>query len=344
MNRYARAALNAYLARQAHIHGVSDINHTFAVEPSVQQTIEQKILESSSFLQAINVVPVDEMEGEKLGLGSSGPNASRTNTQTKDRQTRDIAKLDNKGYKLVQTNFDTHTRYNTIDTWAKFPQFQAMVRNVGIEQQALDRIMIGWRGTSIAADTDLNANPLLQDVNIGWLQHIRTDAQEQVLNVDTAQIGANGVYKNLDALVYDAYETNIKQRYRNGVAFVAILGEELLKDKYFPLVNNNDKPTEINALDMIISQKRIGYLQAVQVPYFPKRSILITPLSNLSIYYQNGKRRMKIEDNARRDQIETYESSNEGYVVEMYERCTLIENITFEDDASGSGEGESEGA
>lgn len=335
MNRQTRAALAAFMNRQAQLHGVSDLAHTFAVEPSMQQTIEQKIMESSSFLQAINVVGVDEMQGEKLGLGSSGPLASRTDTKTKDRQTSDIATLDNQGYQLVQTNFDTHIRYATLDAWAKFPQFQAMVRNVGIEQQALDRIMIGWHGIKIEKDTNPATYPLLQDVNKGWLQHIREDADEQVLDVANEKIGANGsVYKNLDALVYDAYETNIKQRYRNGVQFVAILGEELLKDKYFPLVNNNnDKATEINAMDMIISQKRIGYLQAVQVPFFPARSILITPLNNLSIYYQNGKRRMKIEDNAKRDQIETYESSNEGYVVEKYERSVLIENIKFAGEA-----------
>ena len=331
MDRYTQAALDAYMDQQARNHGVRDVSRAFTVEPSMQQKIENKILESSSFLRAINVVPVTELAGEKIGLGSSGPIAGRTDTTTKDRETRDIITLDGKGYLAVKTNFDSHVRYETLDTWAKFPDFQQRVRKVGIDQQALDRIMIGWNGVSIAKDTNPAINTMLEDVNKGWLQHIREDADEQALDVSTEPIGAAGsAYKNLDALVYDAYQTNIKQHYRNGVQMVAIMGEELLHDKYFPLINNNDKPTEINALDMIISQKRIGNLQAVQVPYFPSRAILITPLNNLSIYYQNGKRRMRIIDNPKRDMIQTFESSNEGYVVEMYERCVLIEGIKFD--------------
>lgn len=45
---------------------------------------------------------------------------------------------------------------------------------------------------------------------------------------------------------------------------------------------------------MIISQKRIGGLQAVRAPYFPDNALLITRLDNLSIYWQNETRRRHI--------------------------------------------------
>ena len=49
------------------------------------------------------------------------------------------------------TEFDTHLGYAKLDAWAKFPNFQAMVRDVIVRQQALDRMMIGFNGTSAAA-------------------------------------------------------------------------------------------------------------------------------------------------------------------------------------------------
>lgn len=331
MENQTRIAFAKYQARQAQLNGVTDVSKKFTVEPSVQQKLENKIQESSAFLKQINIIGVDEMQGEKLGLGVSGPIAGRTDTSTKDRQTRDITTLDKQGYKLVQTNFDSHIRYPTLDVYAKFPDFQTRVRAVGIERQALDRIMIGFNGTTAAANTDPTTNPLLQDVNVGWLQHMRTDAPAQVkASANKIKADGTGDYKNLDALVFDVFNTNIEERYRNNVAFVAIMGSNLLQDKYFPLVNNNDKPTEMLSADLIISQKRVGNLQAVTVPFFPANAILITPLNNLSLYYQNNKRRMMIVDNPKRDRIETYESSNDGYVIETNERAALIENIAIE--------------
>lgn len=42
------------------------------------------------------------------------------------------------------------------------------------------------------------------------------------------------------------------------------------------------------AADLIISQKRLGGLQAIRVPFFPDNTILITRLDNLSLYWQDG--------------------------------------------------------
>ncbi len=67
---------------------------------------------------------------------------------------------------------------------------------------------------------------------------------------------------------------------------VVICGRELLSDKYFPLVNKEQENSEKLAADMIISQKRMGGLQAVRAPFFPPNALLITRLDNLSIYWQ----------------------------------------------------------
>ena len=56
---------------------------------------------------------------------------------------------------------------------------------------------------------------------------------------------------------------------------------------------------------------------------------MVTTLDNLSIYYQEGARRRTIVDNAKRDRIENYESSNDAFVVEDYGRGCIAQNIAF---------------
>ena len=331
MQNNTRLVYNQLLDRLGELNGVPSAREQFAVEPSVQQTLETKIQESSEFLGKVNIIGVTEMKGDKLGLGVSGPIASRTNTDAADRQPRSVETLDERGYECKKTNYDTFIKYATLDAWAKFPDFQTRVRDVIVKRQALDRMVIGFNGTSAAANTDLVANPLLQDVNIGWLEHIRQDAAARVLDsgaaADKVMVGDSGDYKNLDALVYDAYQTLLDPWFRNDGGLVAIVGRNLMHDKLFPLVSEPGAPTEMLAADIVRSQRRLGGLPGVTVPYFPENKVLITRYDNLSIYWQQSARRRTLVDNAKRDRIENYESSNDAYVVEDYGLCALIENI-----------------
>lgn len=61
----------------------------------------------------------------------------------------------------------------------------------------------------------------------------------------------------------------------------------------------------------------------------PANAILITRLDNLSIYYQDGGMRRSVIDNPCRDRIETYQSSNDAYVVENHDGAALVENIVL---------------
>lgn len=334
MRNDTRQQFNAYQEQLARLNGIPDASAKFSVEPSVQQTLETKIQESSEFLGRINVLGVHELKGEKVGIGVSGPIASRTDTANTDRATRDVSSLSADQYECQQTNYDTHLRYALLDAWAKFPDFQTRVRDVIIKRQALDRICIGFNGTSVAATTNLATNALLQDVNIGWLQQYRAHAaarvmSEVVADSDKIKVGGTGAdYANLDALVMDAVAAMIEPWYQEDPGLVAILSRDLLHDKYFPLVNKDQGAQDALATDIIISQKRVGGLQAVRVPYVPAGTILITKLDNLSIYYQDSARRRLIVDNPKRDRIENYESSNDAYVVEDYGAGCVLENIT----------------
>ncbi|KWI27899.1 capsid protein [Burkholderia ubonensis] len=336
MRNDTRVAFNAYTAHIAKLNGVQDATTKFSVDPSVQQTLEQKIQASSAFLQSINMIGVDEQSGAKIGLGVGQPIASTTDTTTKDRTPVDPTNLDSNGYQCTQTNFDTAIPYARLDAWAKFPDFQTRIRDAIVKRQALDRICIGFNGTSRAATSDRAKNPLLQDVNVGWVQKIRANAPDRVMHEGATGsgkvkvgTGAGNDYKNIDALVYDALEM-LDEWYREDPSVVVVLGSGLLHDKFFPFINGANVATEAAALDLVVSAKRVGGKQAVSAPYFPANSVLITRLDNLSLYFQNSARRRTIVDNAKRDRIENYESSNDAYVVEDYGCATVVENIEIQ--------------
>ncbi|EKF65175.1 phage major capsid protein, P2 family [Serratia plymuthica A30] len=340
MRKQTRFKFNAFMSRLAELNGVDtgDLDKKFSVEPSVTQTIMTRVQDSSSFLTRINIVPVPEMKAEKIGLNVSGTIASNTDTAGGDeRETADFATLDAEGYFCQQVNYDFHIRYNTLDLWARYQDFQTRLRDAIVKRQALDRIMIGFNGTHRAKTSNRIKFPLLQDIAPGWLQKYRENAPSRVMNKVVAEdgsvvseklrVGAGGDYANLDALVMDATNNLIAPWYQEDPELVVICGRQLLADKYFPLVNQEQPNTEAMAADLIISQKRIGNLPAIRVPYFPADSLLITRMDNLSIYWQEDTHRRHMVENSKRDRIENYESINEDYVVEDYACGALVENI-----------------
>ena len=338
MRNETRRKFNAYMAQQARLNGVDSAGQQFAVEPSIQQTLESKVQESSALLQRVNMIGVDELKGEKVDLGVTGPIAGRTNVNNGDRQTRDVKALEADGYECVSTEFDTHVGWGTLDAWAKFPDFQTRLRDQILRRQALDRLMIGWNGRSAAANTDLSANPMLQDVNIGWLQKYRNNAVTRVMAEgkvagEITYGDPSADYKTLDALVYDITWELLDEWHRNDPDIVAMTSRDLMHDKYFPLVNDYDAPTERNALDLIMTTKRMGGHAAAGAPYMPQHTILATPFDNLSLYWQIDSRRRYLVDEPKRKRIENYDSSNDAYVVEDYGRGVLIENVYAYDEA-----------
>ncbi|WP_265693750.1 phage major capsid protein, P2 family [Providencia rustigianii] len=341
MRKETKVKFNGYMTRLGEIYGVQPQEFAASkveITPSAAQKLESKIQLSAVFLTKINIVPVKDQVGEKIGIGIGSTVAGTTDTTKQDREPTDPTQLAKQGYHCRQTNFDTAIRYEKLDMWAMFEDFQRRIRDAIIQRQALDRIMIGFNGTSRAATSDRKVNKLLQDVNVGWLHKIRLEAPDHVLGSSTdkdtnkitpepIKVGIGEDYENLDALVMQAVDHAISEVYADDTDLVVICGRSLLADKYFPIVNRDQANTEALAADVIISQKRLGGLPAVRVPYFPKNGMLITRLDNLSIYWQIESRRRQVVDNAKRDRIENYESVNEDYIIEDYDCVALIENI-----------------
>lgn len=367
MLNITRALFNAYVSQIAMLNGVPDATDKFSVDPVVEQRLEAKMAESSEFLSAINLIPVINQTDVSLGLGTTRTIAGRTDTSgAGERDATDpTGSSQINSYTCRKTDFDWAMRYALLDAWRHRPEFQTLMRDAILAQQARDRIMIGWNGTSVAATTDRVANPLLQDVNEGWLFKIRNRAPAQVFNDGSLTVKTNGTnnaalkaiyikpgvelfdaaaaynvdggsahavadYSSLDALVLDA-KRMLPEWYRTRTDLVVIVGQDLVDDKYFTIAQKTGATaTEVEATDRIIrSTKQLGGLEAVMVPFFPAKDILITTLSNLSIYVQEGTRRRQLADEPKKDRIANYESVNEDYVVEDYELVVLVENIVI---------------
>lgn len=340
MKKETKIKFKALVAGIALAYGADEVTEQFAATPSVAQTLQDKITQQVDFLQQINVLAVDEIKGEKIIGSANSPVTGRTDTDNNDRQTKDVLGLDTKAYELFKTESDVHIKYITVDSWAKFPDMAERYDSYVKKMMALDRIRIGFYGTSVAASTDLVANPNLEDVNKGWFQHVRDEAPAQILveggTVGQIRIGPSGDYENLDAAVNDI--TNlIGEVHQESGDLVVIVGRELLADDKARLYTaQGQTPTEKSKVQDQQVIGTYGGLPAYKVPLFPARGILVTSLKNLSIYYQSDSWRRKIEDNAKRDRVEEYNSRNEAYVVEDYEKFAAVEfaNVRIWDGAA----------
>lgn len=332
MRNETRVVFNSLLAHVAKLNGVSSATESFNVNPSVQQKLETAIQESDDFLKRINMFPVNDQEGEAIGLGVNGPTASRTNTAGGNRRNpANVAALKKDAYSCKKTDFDTAFPYAQLDAWAKFPNFQVLLAESIAQRQGLDRIMIGFNGTSAAVSTDRAANPLLQDVNIGWLQKIRTSAPDRVIAegavAGKVTIGATGDYKTLDGLVFDAVQL-LDPWHRKRKDLVVIVDRALLHEKQLAAVEKGAASNqEENAAEEILTKGRLGGLPIEDVPFFIDGAVLITTLSNLSIYWQEKARRRHMKDEPEFDRVADYQSSNDAYVVEDFGLVALVENI-----------------
>lgn len=323
----------------ARANGVADVSKKFSLSPAVEQVLVEKQTESVEFLGRINVVPVTAQTGEKLGFGVNSPIASRTDTSAKDaqgaemeRQTTDLSSMDSDPYACVQTNFDSHLGYAKMDSWARAGNLAVMYRRAVVKRLALDRMMIAWNGDHAAKTTNRPQFPLLQDTNIGWLEKTRLNRPSQIMGFDSAgvpdgveyRLGDGGTYKNLDALVFDLASALLEPWFVGGDDLVCLLGRELWVYHGLKQFEANVLAQDKAALATWIAAQTVGGLPAMMPPFLPPRAVVVTSLDNLSLYYQSGAVRRAIYDNAKKDRVEEYLSSNDAYVVEDYGKFAAL--------------------
>ncbi len=333
LSKLGRTAMFNLISNTAKAYGVQP-GETYAAEPSVAQTLNDKIIEDGNWLlPMINILGVGELKGEKILMGLTSSVTSRTDTSgSGERTPRNLLGLDPKGYELEPTDSDVAILYSQIDAWAKFPDFADRYGRMVRRSIGNDRVKIGWHGTSAAATTDIQANPNMEDVNKGWLQHLReyNGGEQVVIGDGTTPIQLGGAeFPNLDTLVFDALN-RIEVQHRDDPDLVVMISRDVMqaaKGAYFEAQGNTPTEKEKTRERMVV--ETYGSLPAYVPPFFPEGTILVTSFENLSIYYQEDSWRRQIVDKPSKNRYENFNSRNEGYVLEHEGKASLIEGITF---------------
>lgn len=331
MQKHTKEKLSAYVKTVAAQNDTDDATEKFNVTPNGTQKIIAAIRESNWFLKRINVVSVKNQKGESIGLSVTGMIAGRTDTSgDNERKPKDYSSLGAMPYMCEQTNFDTAVRYAKLDAWAHHKNFNALLSKANREQIDANKITVGWYGTSVAANTDPQANPNGEDVNKGWYQAMREHNAARLIKqgevANEIRIGEGGDFVNLDVAVLNTKHL-LHDAVENDANLIAIIGSDLLayeKAKFYDAHGNT--PSEKSKIQEAQVIGTYGGLPAVKVPGFPSTGIMVTSYDNLSIYIQEGSVRRSVgKKNDAKDQIENFESMNMAYVIEELGKAAAVE-------------------
>lgn len=332
MRADTRVLYNAYCANVAKLNGVASVSEKFAASEPVEQRVNNMIFEDVAFLSRIQQLSIDVLRTEPISTRFPDMIGSRTDTSgAGERAGTAIQNPDSIFIDLVQHNYDVKITYKQLDTWRKLgiPKKWAAAL---IHSIALTRLMVGFNGESAAATTDPVANPLGQDINIGWLKFIETHAPENFMTEvvgesGAIQLGDGGDFPNLNHFVHSLYDV-IEAKYRSK-DMVAVIGHDLVSyDVNLRFEKWGDRPTEQGQIMNL--ERRYGNLNSMVVPGFPAKGLMITELENLQHYRQNGSARRNIKEVPEKDCIVDFNSMNEAFGLEEVKAAAAVKaaNVT----------------
>ena len=182
MKERTKKLIAAYTTAVAKQNNVDNSTEKFNVTPAATQRIIAAARESNWFLSKINIIPVKNQNGEALSLGVSGMIAGRTNTKIGNkRKTRSVHNMQPMPYFCIQTNFDTHIRYDQLDAYSHLKNFNKIISQQTREQIGENKLSIAFYGKTAETDTDPEKKPNGEDVNKGWIQALRDHNPAAVL-------------------------------------------------------------------------------------------------------------------------------------------------------------------
>lgn len=346
MDNDTRKKVNKWFGALAGAYGIGpeviERAQQFAATPKVEQILLKAWRAQSVFLQKINVRSVRQITGKKLGMSANQAIASNTDTSgAGSRSPKNILGLSVDEYKCEKTNYDTFIPYDDLDEWSEFSEFKKLLQECIDATIANNKLMIGWYGESYSKDSDIVANPMMQDVNIGWFEQVRINAPAQLLsegaNAGQIRFGPGGDYENLDHLIEDV-KTGIPAHKRSDPNLRVLIGSDLVAAQRIDLYKGHgSQPTEKERVETPAVTSTFGSLKYEDADFFPGRGVLITNLKNLGMYTQKGSVRRTIKENPEKDRLENFLSMRDAFTVEDYEAIAGIDfkNVVLPDGAGG---------
>jgi len=342
MNKVFAAKFSALKDKIAEVYGVARVDQAFSIDPDMEVVLNNDIMLRSNFLQSCNIFGRDQLKGGSLRIGAHNMNTRRADTKNGDPRVLGSPRawVENE-YAMIKTHSDFGIHDDDMATWSQFRDFASRYRIAYQEGIANDRLIIGFHGTSAtAATSDLVANPLMQDMNVGWFELVRTRAPANFITeggtAGEVKIGT-GVgedYANLDEVIHDL-KSAIPVHRRRGL--VAVVGSGILagaQAKLYALQGNTPSEKERILNNSVIAM--YGGLPVIEADFFPDNAIMVTPLtvpgvngvtmSNLSIYYQTGSWKRLVDYRPELETTIDWNARHEAYHVEDLDAIRILQS------------------
>ncbi|ELW7371539.1 phage major capsid protein, P2 family [Yersinia enterocolitica] len=326
----AEALIRKYAAGLAKANNQPDTKQFFSLTDPKETSLRNALMQRSEFLRLINLMDVDQIQGQVVNTGNPGMFTGR---KKDGRFNREMGVSGNK-YELVETDSGSYLTYALLVVWANSgseDEFFQRIQEFSNESFALDMLRIGFNGKTIADNTDPVANPLGQDVNRGWQTIVQERSPGQIIT-DKVILDRNGTgadFVSLDAAVTDLIHSCIYEPFRNDPRLVVLVSADLIAADATSMMNRIDRPTEKVAAQLI--NREIAGRTAYTPPFMPEGRLIVTTLSNLHLYTQRGTRKRKAEWIDDRKRFENNYLRMEGYAVEYDELYAAYDAITVGD-------------
>jgi glucose/arabinose dehydrogenase len=138
--------------------------------------------------------------------------------------------------------------------------------------------------------------------------------------------GAGADYKSLDGLVFDAVQ-NLLEPWHSQAATSWPSQAATCSTTSSSRWSTTPRPPPKPWRRTLCAASAAGQPAGNHRAFLPDGTVMVTSLANLSIYFQEGARRMHVKEAPERDRVETYESSNDAFVIEDLGKAALVENI-----------------
>lgn len=323
LNTQASTFLQEFALQLSKAYGVETVNKQFNITGPQETKLKAALLESVEFLSMITTMEVDQIKGQVVKVGNYSIATGRKGGA------RFITGQDVGGhtYELTETDSCSALTWALLSVWGNAgnqKQFMQLMNQNATKRFALDMLRVGFNGTSAAADTDPDANPLGEDVNKGWHKIVSEKAVGQIMT-DAIYFDPEGAgdYSTLDAIATELKNTLIHPALRSDPRLVVLVGSDLTATAQTSMMNKANTPSEKVAAQKM--DKQIGGMTAYTPPFFPGKRIVVTFLSNLHIYTQKGTKQRKSENVEDRKQYEDKYWRQEGYAIEEFEAYASVD-------------------
>ncbi|MFA0114230.1 P2 family phage major capsid protein [Vibrio sp. 10N.261.46.E11] len=329
MNIETIKKLNQYRSDKQKKYNTDDQDGMFNVDAS-QATLEiESIRQTDEFLSRVNLVSVGLLVGEGIGLGSGKLIAARVDTLRGGTRTARKIKPDvAMQYECHQINFDCAISFETMDAYAHHDNFSDCLEREIRKHSNLDLIRVGFFGKQAADNSNVTLNPNGEDVTKGWIQALRDNRPESILEKKgyPVNIGQGGDYLTVNDAVC-AVKDKVAARHRDVNDLVVLLGSDLVAHDRASFYQKQIDPKQpVHQIELRQIKESYGAMPAFMPSCFPARGIMVTSFDNLSIYFLNHSfRRSFGKRNDSKNLIENFESAQVCYVIEQLDKAAAIE-------------------